>query len=129
MNVLLKTIKEECQSARFIEWLHILLFVDDMVLLATSTQNMCDKLRKMQNYYWEYGMRVNNEKTTFFVIKHDDGRAETFLMGDLLVEHCTSYMDLGVTFYMLRFCVVCGKDTCQEQIMSCDETCILYKEK
>ena len=62
VNVLIRNVKVKCQSERFIEWLQILMFMDDTVLLSVTRENMCRKLKILCDYCDEYGMRVNNEK-------------------------------------------------------------------
>lgn len=53
--------------------------MDDTALLAKSRHSMEDKLRKMQNYCYEYGMRVYKGKAKIFVIKCNNDNAETFV--------------------------------------------------
>ena len=98
VNMLIRTIKEKCQPEGFIEWLQILMFMDDTVLLSTSRANMYEKLRILKDYCREYGMKVNNEKTQFFVINGGAGDVEPFQVGEMIVEHCTSYIYLGSPF-------------------------------
>ncbi len=43
VNELVKMIKERCRPERFLDWLHILVLMDDIVLLATSRANLIKK--------------------------------------------------------------------------------------
>ncbi len=66
VNMLIRSAKENCRPEVFIEWLQFLMFMDDKVLLSTSRENIYIKLRILQKYCKEYGMRVNNARTKFF---------------------------------------------------------------
>ena len=98
VNELIRSIKESCQPENFIEWLHILMLMDDTVLLSTSRETMSKKLSILNTYCRDFGMKVNNEKTKFFVINGQAGDAEPFHVDDLIVEQCTHYMYLGSPF-------------------------------
>ncbi len=95
---LIKMMREKCTRETFIDWLHILLFMDDTVLLATSRANMMKKLCILNEFCDEYGMRMNASKTKFFVICGGPGDAEPFQVGDKTVEHCSHYIYLGSPF-------------------------------
>ena len=74
------------------------MFMDDTVLLSTSRENMYTKLRILQEYCNEYGMRVSNAKTKFFVINGEIGDNDPFNVDGMVVEHCDSYIYLGSPF-------------------------------
>lgn len=44
------------------------MFMDDTVMLSTSRENMYRKLRILQKYCNEYGMKINNEKKNKFAL-------------------------------------------------------------
>lgn len=98
MNELVKVMKEKCEPERFLDWLHILVLMDDTVLLSTSRQNMMKKVEILNSFCHDYGMVVNNSKTKFFVINGDDGDTEPMVVGELMIEHCSSYVYLGSPF-------------------------------
>ncbi len=98
VNMLIRSVKENCRPEVFIEWLQILMFMDDTVLLSTSRENMYIKLRILQKYCKEYGMRVNSAKTKLFVINGETGNKEPFNVDEMKVEHCVSYLYLGSPF-------------------------------
>ncbi len=104
VNMLIRSVKENCRPEVFIEWLQILMFMDDTVLLSTSRENMYIKLKILQKYCKEYGMRVNSAKTKFFVINGEIGDKEPFNVDEMKVKHCVSYMYLG---HHLRVTVLC----------------------
>ncbi len=68
VNDLIKLVKENCEDDGFLKWLHILILMDDTVLLSTSRGRMIRKLSLMKRFCEEYGMKVNASKTKFFVI-------------------------------------------------------------
>ncbi len=63
VDELIKIMKVRCQSEIFIDRLHILLFMDDAVLLSASRSNIQRKLRILKEFCDEYGMKINAEKT------------------------------------------------------------------
>ena len=98
INDLIKTIKSNCNVDGFLQWLHILVLMDDTVLLATSRASMIRKIILLQNYCTEYGMRINKEKTKFFVINGGVGDSESITVNNLTIDHCNSYIYLGSPF-------------------------------
>ncbi len=63
VDELIKVMKIRCQRETFIDWLHILLFMDDTVLFSASRSNIQRKLRILKEFCDEYGMKINAEKT------------------------------------------------------------------
>ncbi len=64
-----KTIKGGCSPDGFFQWLHILVLMDDTVLMSTTRYNMMKKIPLLQDYCSEYGMVINQSKTKFFCDK------------------------------------------------------------
>lgn len=64
------------------------MFMDDTVMLSTSRENMYRKLRILQKYCNEYGMKINNEKKkqVCFVISDEGEDIEPFLEGGMTAE-------------------------------------------
>ncbi|XP_045109713.1 uncharacterized protein LOC123503778 [Portunus trituberculatus] len=98
MNDLIKRIKEKFPPDGFLKWLHILVLMDDTVLLATTRQGMIDKLVEVQRYCNDYGMKMNEGKTKFFVINGSDGDSDQVVVNDSVMEHCMNYTYLGSPF-------------------------------
>uniref|UniRef100_A0A0P4VRG8 Reverse transcriptase domain-containing protein n=1 Tax=Scylla olivacea TaxID=85551 RepID=A0A0P4VRG8_SCYOL len=98
INELVKMIKEQCMPERFLDWLHVLVLMDDTVLLSTSRANLIKKVEILDQFCRDYGMYVNNAKTSFFVIHGDDGDADAIHVNSLVIEHCHSYIYLGSPF-------------------------------
>ena len=98
VNELIKRIKNMCQPEPFLQWLHILMLMDDTVLLSTTRTGIIHKLKVLHGFCETYGMKVNVSKTKFFVINGEVEDREQLSVGDLVVEHCDSYVYLGSPF-------------------------------
>ena len=98
VNDLIRMIREGAGIDGFLSWLHILVLMDDTVLIATSRANMIKKIEIMNNYCNEYEMRINLGKTKFFVINGNGDDGEPMHVGNLIVEHCEKYIYLGSPF-------------------------------
>ena len=98
VNDLIKSIKENCGDDGFLSWLHILVLMDDTVLLATTRERMIHKLRLLKNYCDDYGMKVNEVKTKFFVVEGNEVDMEPLRVAGLEVLRCQQYLYLGSTF-------------------------------
>uniref|UniRef100_A0A0P4W501 Reverse transcriptase domain-containing protein n=2 Tax=Scylla olivacea TaxID=85551 RepID=A0A0P4W501_SCYOL len=82
----------------FLQWLHTLVLMDDTILLATTKCNMVRKIALLQDYCEEYGIRINQVKTTFFVIGGKEGDSEALMVIGLTVKHCQTCVYLGSVF-------------------------------
>ena len=56
---LIRLIKEGCEHDGFLQWLHVLILMDDTVLLSTSRSYMARKLTLLQSYCIDYGMMIS----------------------------------------------------------------------
>ena len=67
-------IKEKCRAERLMEWLQILMFMDDIVLLSTNRANMYirQQVEDNEGILYVYGMRVNSAKTKLFFVNNDE---------------------------------------------------------
>ena len=65
---LVEMLKGDLDNDDYLGSLHILLLMDDAILLATSKDSMCKKLKIVQSYCEIYGMTMNMKKTKFMVI-------------------------------------------------------------
>ena len=92
VDELVKLIKRKCNAETFIDWLHVLMYMDDPVLLATTRAAMLSKITILYEFGNEYGMKVNLAKTKFFVINGGAGDADPLRVNDLIVEHSSSYV-------------------------------------
>ena len=98
INDLIKLIKTNCNPDGFLSWLHILVLMDDTVLLATTRESIVHKISLLKQYCDTYGMRINVGKTKFFVICGTAHDSRTIELDGLIVEPCTQYVYLGSIF-------------------------------
>ena len=97
-NELIKCAKRNCNSERFLDWLHILVLMDDTVPLATSRENMINKVKILRQFCADYGTVINNSKTKFFVINGGAGDSWPICLDELIIEQCSNYIYLGSPF-------------------------------
>ncbi len=93
VDELIKIIKGGCSPDGFLQWLHILVLMDNTVLMSTTRCNMM-KISLLQDYCSEYGMVINQSKTIFFVINGEEGDKEALVRNGLVSEHCDTYVSL-----------------------------------
>ena len=98
VNDLIKAVKENCEDDGFLSWLHILVMMDDTVLLATTRERMLHKIGLMKTYCDNYGMKVNETKTKFFVVGGNVTDREPLQVAGMEVQPCEEYSYLGSTF-------------------------------
>ncbi len=98
VNDMIKMVKESCEADGFLSWLHILVLMDDTVLLSTSRANMLKKLSLVCQFCNTYGMKINETKTKFMVICGSDADRVPMVMEGLVVSHCDRYTYLGSPF-------------------------------
>ena len=98
INDLIKIVKERYPNDVFFKWLHILVLMDDTILLATSRDMMLRKVKLLQIYCQKYGMIINPDKTNFFVINGNHRDRQPLMVNGLTIEHCDKYTYLGSVF-------------------------------
>ncbi len=86
VNDLIKLIKENCPDGGFLKWLHLLMLMDDTVLLSTTRARMKEKLSLMKQYCDAYNVGVDLAKTKFFVVSGVAADRESIIVDDLTVE-------------------------------------------
>ncbi len=91
-------IKQNCEIDGFLAWLHVLVLMDDTVLLSTSRRGMISKIGILNQFCGTHGMSINMNKTKFFVIHGSASDGEPMKVGGLTVEPCEQYMYLGSPF-------------------------------
>ena len=98
VNDLIYIFKENSGLDGFLTWLHVLVLMDDTVLLATSRNNMIKKIELLNQFCVSHGMVVNARKTKFFVIGGNEEDKSVIRINDLIVEPCEQYIYLGSPF-------------------------------
>ena len=90
---MIKLIKRAFCKDWYLGDVHVLMTMDDTVLLSTSREGVMRKFKKCQQFCQEYGMHINEKKTKFMVINHD----EAVICNNATVRYCKSYTYLGAT--------------------------------
>ena len=98
LNALVKMYKEKCADDGLLKWLHVLLLLDDTVIMATSRGSLQEKLNILYHFCVSYGMVVNRSKTKFMVLHGDNQDRQPLQLGDLWIDHCARYTYLGAVF-------------------------------
>ena len=96
VDILIKMVKERSPLDGFLSWLHLLMLMDDTVILATSRESLEMKLSILKDYCDEYGMQINEKKTEFMVVNGSARDRENIVVNGMTVKHCSSYVYLGV---------------------------------
>ena len=97
VDTLITIFKERRWSDCFFNWLHILMLMDDTVILTTS-KNKLEKLTILYDYFDTHGMVVNAHKTRFIVINADDQDKTPIRLRENVIRHCDQYVYLGSVF-------------------------------
>ena len=98
VHSMIKMIKDANGPDGFLDWLHVIMLMDDTILMATSRKRMKEKIRTLKSFCRQYGMVINQKKTNFMAI---NGRAEDLadiIVDDLTVQHTDLYIYLGAAF-------------------------------
>ena len=98
VNELIKLLKETCQPDGFLSWLHLLMLMDDTVLLATNRESIIKKVQLLNQFCMRYGMIVNENKTKLMVINGNICDRQPISINDLTIKHCDKYIYLGSPF-------------------------------
>ena len=95
---MVKMLKNEVTVDSFMGNLHVLLLMDDAVILSSSRE-MCEKkLNIVLEYCNQYGMVINEKKTTFFVINGQETDRQDLRAGGVSVRYAARYLYLGAWF-------------------------------
>ena len=92
---MIKMVNEYSPIDGFLGGLHILMLMDDTVLLSTSKEGLIETFKQCQYYCSDYGMSINQLKIKFMVINGDLPDKENIISGDVIVKYCKSYKYLG----------------------------------
>ena len=98
VNDLIKLIKETCEPDGFLSWLHLLMLMDDTVLLATSRKNISKKINLLVAFCKKYGMVINEGKTKLMVINGNFADKQPINVDNISISHCDTYIYLGSPF-------------------------------
>ena len=98
VNVLIRNIKTNSLPDSFLQWLHVLMLMDDTVIFASSRERLLDKLSILDEYCDTHGMAMNQKKTEFMVIHGDSSDMLPIKLREILMKPCKSYIYLGSIF-------------------------------
>ena len=78
-------------------WLHLLVLMDDTVIVATSHEKLCQKLDILARWCDQSGMVMNEEKTQYMSFNSTEKQPIILRThaGVVIVSHCSEYVYLG----------------------------------
>ena len=93
-------VKDGSPLDSMLQWLHLLVLMDDTVIMATSREKLCQKLNILVEWCNRSGMVINEEKTEFMSFNCSDQDPIHLLThaGVVTVSYCTQYTYLGSIF-------------------------------
>ena len=99
----IKLVKDRSGLDGFLQWLHLLMLMDDTVLIATSRERLIEKLNLLAWWCDKSGMVINEDKTQFMAfVTTAQGEREPIVLklhhGVVRVQHCEEYKYLGAIF-------------------------------
>jgi hypothetical protein len=80
-------------------FINILLYVDDIILMAMSPHDIENQLRILKDFFSNMGMTVNTDKTKVMIIKSNKIPYDTFVYENKNLEEVTSYKYLGIDIH------------------------------
>lgn len=98
MDKMVRMLKQSVQADGFLGAMHVLLLMDDAVIMATSREMCMRKVNIVLEYCSEYGMKLNDKKTKFFVINHTGNDKDPLVTQGNVITYCERYMYLGAWF-------------------------------
>ena len=99
----IKLVKDRSGLDGFLQWLHLLMLMDDTVLIATSRERLIEKLNLLAWWCNKSGMVINEDKTQFMAfVTTVQGERDPIVLklhhGVVRVHHCDEYKYLGAIF-------------------------------
>ena len=92
VNPMIRMIKEYGQDG-WLESLHLLLLMDDTVLLSSTKNGIMWKFQKVLDYCAQFNMKVNEKKTKLLSVNVTE--PQPLIFEDITVECCDKYVYLG----------------------------------
>ena len=97
-DTLIVMFKQSCDNDVFFSYIHVLMLMDDTVILATSRRKLEEKLNILWEYCDTHCMLVNTDKIKFMVTCGDDHAKLPIDMHNNHIQHCYEYVYLGTIF-------------------------------
>ena len=98
LDSMVRLFKNRCAPDGFLNWLHLLVLMDDTVIMATTRHGMIRKVGHLKDFCNENHMIINLIKTKFMVINGDENDKQPLIVGNLKIKHCDHYLYLGSSF-------------------------------
>lgn len=98
IDQLVRMMKRAVETDGFLGSLHVMLLMDDAVVLATSREMCLRKFKVVCEFCNESGMLINKKKTKFFVINGQQDDKQCFSSDGITVEYAAQYLYLGAWF-------------------------------
>ena len=95
VEMLIRLIKNNVNTDSFLGWLHVLMLMDDTVIMATSRERLIEKLKFLDQYCKDYGMIMNEKKTKLMVINGNEYDNEPIQLNSINIKHTDKYVYLG----------------------------------
>ena len=92
VNPMIRMVKEYGEDG-WLGLLHILLLMDDTIILSTTREGAIWKFQQVLNYCSQYGMKVNQGKTKYMCVNTND--RDPMVFDGMSVCWCESYIYLG----------------------------------
>ena len=91
-------IKRAVGNDVFLCLLHVLLLMDDAVIMATNREMCLKKLEVVHEFCCESGMKINEKKTKFFVVNGEECDKQCLTSGVVTVNYTAQYLYLRAWF-------------------------------
>ncbi len=98
VNVMIQMMKQQCPVDGFLSWLHVMVMMDDTIILATTRDAMKTKIKILCDFCNSHGMIINNSKTKFMVINGNKEDKEPLVCNSDTISYCNHYIYLGSPF-------------------------------
>ena len=91
VNHMISLIKSTCGTDGFLSWLHLLVLMDDTVIMSTTRAGLKRKLALLDEFCSNNGIQVNNTKTIFIAIHSSVDERAPVRVGGMVVGWCDKY--------------------------------------
>ena len=98
LNKMVKLFKDSCIADGFLQWLHLLVLMDDTVIFSTTREGMLRKIELLNEFCNGNNMKINLSKTKFMLINGTEGEKTPLVVGNLVIKWCRQYKYLGCMF-------------------------------
>ena len=82
INDMIRMLKQRCPADGFLAWLHVMVMMDDTILLSTTKEGLERKIQILFEFCHSYGMIINSEKTKFMVVNGSDMDREPIICNE-----------------------------------------------